>query len=161
MINFLQSDIKTAVKSAFGILDGPLSVNDRCKGHNHSFDAGIAGEEISPESSINECTYLSSTVMLSVAEPMSPSQYSAGGSSCLIGKLSFCRHDGMIDFSAINILIVHAVSSATGAAKVDGTCQRRSYQEICTSEPCTCLRPRLFALPLPAILVGYDMLKKI
>jgi mediator of RNA polymerase II transcription subunit 13 len=47
-------------------------------------------------------------------------------------------------------------------AKADETCQRRSNQEIFSSESeqqlCTRLRPTLFVLPLPAILVGYDTL---
>ncbi|XP_040994670.1 mediator of RNA polymerase II transcription subunit 13-like isoform X3 [Juglans microcarpa x Juglans regia] len=126
------SDVKRVLKSAFGILDGPLSVNDWCKGRNHSVDAGSAGDGFSAKSSINECTDSSSTVMLSAAEPMDPSHYSASRSSCL------------------------KVSSATGGATVDGTCQRISNQEIRTSEPCAWLRPTLFALPLPAILVGYQ-----
>nr|POE66735.1 isoform 2 of mediator of rna polymerase ii transcription subunit 13 [Quercus suber] len=93
-ISLLQSDIKTALKSAFNTLDGPLSVTDWCKGRNQSGDAGSA------------------------------------------------------------------VSSAMDGAKVDETSQRRSNQEICNSDSeqqlCTRLRPTLFVLPLPAILVGYQ-----
>lgn len=85
VISLLQSDIKTALKSAFGILDGPLSVTDWCKGRNQSGDAGSAGDGFSAESSISECRESSNTVTLSVGEPMSPSQSSAGGSSCLKG----------------------------------------------------------------------------
>lgn len=81
MINLLQSDIKTALKSAFSILDGPLSVNDWCKGRNPSVDAGSTGDGFSAESSISECRDSSSTV----GEPMSPSQSSAGGASSLKG----------------------------------------------------------------------------
>ncbi|KAG2675251.1 hypothetical protein I3760_13G175200 [Carya illinoinensis] len=132
VINLLQSDIKTALKSAFSILDGPLSVNDWCKGRNPSVDAGSTGDGFSAESSISECRDSSSTV----GEPMSPSQSSAGGASSL------------------------KVSSATDRAKVDETCQRRSNQEICASESeqqqSTRLRPTLLVLPLPAILVGYQ-----
>ncbi|XP_050278302.1 mediator of RNA polymerase II transcription subunit 13 isoform X3 [Quercus robur] len=93
-ISLLQSDIKTALKSAFNTLDGPLSVTDWCKGRNQSGDAGSA------------------------------------------------------------------VSSAMDGAKVDESSQRRSNQEICNSDSeqqlCTRLRPTLFVLPLPAILVGYQ-----
>lgn len=87
MISLLQSDIKTALRSAFGNSDGPLSVTDWCKGLNQSVDAGNAGDGFSAESSISECRDSSSTVMLSVGEAMSPSQSSAGGSSCLKGIL--------------------------------------------------------------------------
>ena len=83
VISLLQSDIKTALKSAFGVLDGPLSVTDWCKGRNQSGDAGSAGDGFSAESSISECRESSNTVTLSVGEPMSPSQSSAGNYACI------------------------------------------------------------------------------
>ncbi|KAF3953058.1 hypothetical protein CMV_021455 [Castanea mollissima] len=135
-ISLLQSDIKTALKSAFNTLDGPLSVTDWCKGRNQSGDAGSAGDGFSADSSMSECRDSLSTVTHSVGEPISPSQSSAGGLSGL------------------------KVSSAMDGAKVDETSQRRSNQEICNSDSelqlCTRLRPTLFVLPLPAILVGYQ-----
>lgn len=86
VISLLQSDIKTALKSAFDILDGPLSVTDWCKGRNQSGEAGSAGDGFSAESSISECRDPSS-VAASIGEPMSPPQSSAGGSSCLKGMV--------------------------------------------------------------------------
>ncbi|KAM7523061.1 hypothetical protein LguiA_012963 [Lonicera macranthoides] len=125
-ISLLQSDIKMALKSAFGTLDGPLSVTDWCKGRSQSGDVGTVGDGFSGESSASasECRDSSST--LSVGEPISPSQSSVGGSSSV----------------------------------KDETSERRSSQEACTSESdqqmASRLRPTLFVLPFPAILVGYQ-----
>ncbi|GAV80055.1 LOW QUALITY PROTEIN: Med13_C domain-containing protein, partial [Cephalotus follicularis] len=131
VISLLQSEIKTALKSAFGILDGPLSVTDWCKGRSQLIDTGTTGDGSSAESSISECRDSTSTITLSVGEPISPSQSSAGVSSCLKNGI-----------------------------KVEETCQRRSNQEISSSESeqqlgCR-LRPTIFVNPSPAILVGYQ-----
>lgn len=79
--------------------------------------------------------------------------------------LSLFIHDVFIELSVTNSLTIDAVSSAIDGAKVDETCQRRSNQEISSSEleqnHCTRLRPTLLVLPLPAILVGYDSYLKI
>lgn len=86
-ISLLQSDIKAALRTAFGTLDGPLSVNDWCKGRSLSSDGGLIGDGLYAEStaSASECRDSSSTVTLSMGEPISPSQSSAGGSSCVKG----------------------------------------------------------------------------
>jgi len=76
VISSLQSDIKTALKSAFTNLDGPLSVIDWCKGHQ-SGDAAIMSEALSAESTVSEYRDSSNTVMTTVGEPVSPSQASA------------------------------------------------------------------------------------
>ncbi|KAL7232398.1 hypothetical protein ACSBR2_010424 [Camellia fascicularis] len=131
VVGLLQSDIKTALRSAFGPLDGPLSVTDWCKGRSQSGDAGTMGDGFSAELTGGECRDSSNTVTLSVGESLSPSQSSVVGSSCL--------KDG---------------------ARVDEISQRRSSQESCASESEQQLgfrlRPTLFVLPLPAILVGYQ-----
>lgn len=133
VLDLLQSDIRTALKSAFGILDGPLSVTDWCKGRSQSSDALTAGDGFAAESTVTECRDSSNTVTLSIGEPISPSQSSGGGSSCPKG-------------------------SNTG----DGTRleDRRTNQEISNSESPqqlgSRLKPTLFVLPLPAVLVGYQ-----
>lgn len=66
MISLLQSDIKTALKSAFDTLDGPLSVHEWCKGRNQS---GEAADGYSAESTMSE----SNSGTVAVGEPMSPS----------------------------------------------------------------------------------------
>lgn len=83
-ISLLQSDIKTALKSAFSNVDGPLSVTDWCRGRSPSSESGMAGDGLSTESiaSASEGRDSSSTVTLSVGEPMSPPLTSAGGTSC-------------------------------------------------------------------------------
>lgn len=81
VISLLQSEIKTALKSAFGNLDGPLSVTDWCKGRSQSGDGGTVSDISFPDSTLSECKDSSSTVTLSVGEPMSPAQSSAGVSS--------------------------------------------------------------------------------
>jgi mediator of RNA polymerase II transcription subunit 13 len=95
VITLLQSDIKTALKSAFGQSDGPLSVTDWCKGRNQSGDGGSISEGFTAESALSE------------------------------------------------------VSNAIDGGKGDETAQS---QDIYSSE---LLRPTLFVLPSPAILVGY------
>ncbi|KAJ0253311.1 Mediator of RNA polymerase II transcription subunit 13 [Hirschfeldia incana] len=54
VITLLQSDIKTALKSAFGQSDGPLSVIDWCKGRNQSMDGGSISEGSTAESAVRE-----------------------------------------------------------------------------------------------------------
>ncbi|EOY08936.1 RNA polymerase II transcription mediators isoform 1 [Theobroma cacao] len=136
VISLLHSDIKSALKSAFGNLDGPLSVTDWCKGRGQSGDVGASADGSSAESNTNECRDSSTTVTHSVGEAMSPSQTSVGGSSVL------------------------KVTGALDGGKVEETSQRRLNQEISGSESeqqqCTRLRPTLFVLPSPAILVGYQ-----
>ncbi|KAJ0020388.1 hypothetical protein Pint_31438 [Pistacia integerrima] len=123
VISLLQSEIKSALKSAFGVLDGPLSVTDWCKGRAQSGDAGALADG-SAESIVSEGRDSSSTVTLSVGEAMSPSQSSGGGT------------------------------------KMDETSQRRLNQDIANSESeqqlSARLRPTLYVLPSPAILVGYQ-----
>lgn len=84
MISLLQSDIKSALKSAFDALDGPLSITDWCKGRNQSGEAGSTGDGYSAESTISEGRDSSSSTAVSIiGEPISPSQ---GGQSGLKGR---------------------------------------------------------------------------
>lgn len=85
VISLLQSDIKTALKSAFGILDGPLPVTDWCRGRNQSGESTVDG--YSAESTISECKDSSSIVAPSIVEPLSPSPSCSAGSTCLKGIL--------------------------------------------------------------------------
>lgn len=95
MISLLQSDIKTALKSAFSNLEGPLSVTDWCKGRNQLVDAGSIVDGVSAESSISECRDSS--------EPISPSQSSVGGSSSAKGiEVCLYMSDGSFYFQYIN-----------------------------------------------------------
>ncbi|PIN02318.1 hypothetical protein CDL12_25170 [Handroanthus impetiginosus] len=84
-ISLLQSDMKAALRSAFHSVDGPLSVTDWCRGRSPSSEAGMTSDGLSAEStaSASECRDSSSTVTLSVGEPMSPSLSSAGGVTSL------------------------------------------------------------------------------
>ena len=81
-ITLIQSDIKAALKSAFGNSDGPLLVTDWCCGRSQSGDAGVLGDAFSAESSasVSECRDSASNTTLSGVEPVSPLQ-SAGASS--------------------------------------------------------------------------------
>lgn len=130
VLSLLQSDIKTALKSAFTNLDGPLSVIDWCKGHP-SGDVVIMSEALSVESAVSEYRDSSNTMMTTVGDPVSPSQPSAAVSSGL--------KDGN---------------------KGDDSGQRRSNQDICMSESEQQVgyrrRPILFVTPYPSILVGYQ-----
>lgn len=130
VISLLQSDIKAALKSAFDALDGPLSVTDWCKGRNQSGESGSAGDGYSAESTITECRDSSGSAVVSIGDSMSPSQSSGGPSGFKDG------------------------------AKMDETGQRRSSLENSGSEAeqqnCLRLRPTLFVIPLPSILVGYQ-----
>ncbi|KAK9094973.1 hypothetical protein Scep_026442 [Stephania cephalantha] len=129
MITLLHSDIKVALKSAFGNLDGPLSVTDYCKGRNSSGDVAGATDPYSIESSMDETKDPPFAVSMAVGEPNSPTQTS--GSSTGI-------KDGL---------------------RVDEASQKRLNQDLSSSETehnCSRLRPTLFVLPLPALLVGYQ-----
>ncbi|KAL1554234.1 mediator of RNA polymerase II transcription subunit 13 isoform X2 [Salvia divinorum] len=86
-IGLLQSDVKEALKAAFSNADGPLSVIDWCRGRNPSNESAMTYDGYSAESiaSASECRDSSSTVTLSVGDPMSPSLTSAGGASGLKG----------------------------------------------------------------------------
>lgn len=81
-ITLIQSDIRTALKSAFGTSDGPLLVTDWCCGRSQSSDTGALGDAFSAESSasVSECRDSASNITLSGVEPVSPLQ-SAGASS--------------------------------------------------------------------------------
>ncbi|MBA0737546.1 hypothetical protein Gogos_011003 [Gossypium gossypioides] len=143
VISLLHSDIKSALKSAFGSLDGPLSVTDWCRGRGQSGDVGASADGSSTESNISECRDSSSTVTLSVGEAVSPSQTSIGGSSYLKG-----------------VFLIDAMAVAIDGGKVDETSQRRLNQETSGSEleqqQSSRLRSTLFVLPSPALLVGYQ-----
>lgn len=76
VISLLQSDIKLAMKSAFGNLEGPLSVIDWCKGRGQSVDSGATGDGHSYISENKD----SSTGTIA-GEPISPQ--SIGGSPCI------------------------------------------------------------------------------
>ncbi|KAK3037026.1 hypothetical protein RJ639_031600 [Escallonia herrerae] len=141
-ISLLQSDIKSGLKSAFAHLDGPLCVTDWCKGRSLSGDAGTIGDGFSAESSASVSEYRDSPSIVtpSAGDPISPSQSSAGGSSCFRG--------------------MSTVFSGSDGGRADEVSERRSSQETCISEsePHVGLRirPSLFVLPFPSILVGYQ-----
>lgn len=117
VIGLMQSDIRTALRSTFRALDGPLSITDWCKGRSLSSDSGFMGDGFSVELTGGECRDSSGTPSLSLGDSLSPSQSSAVGSPCL--------KDGV---------------------RVDETGQQLSSS----------LRPTLFVMPLPALLVGYQ-----
>ncbi|ERN20081.1 mediator of RNA polymerase II transcription subunit 13 [Amborella trichopoda] len=81
VISLLQSDLKIALKSAFGErnLDGPLPINDWCKGRFQSIEGGsMSSDGCTVESMINDAKESSSTVTLGIGEPITPPQSSAG-----------------------------------------------------------------------------------
>ncbi|KAK4266691.1 hypothetical protein QN277_027573 [Acacia crassicarpa] len=128
VISLLQSDIKTALKSAFSNLEGPLSVTDWCKGRNQSVDTGNVIDGVSAESSIGECRDSS--------EPMSPSQSSVGGSSSL--KVSSISDGAKADEALQRRSGQDIPNSESG------------------QQPSSRLKPTVIALPFPSILVGYQ-----
>ncbi|XP_068635779.1 mediator of RNA polymerase II transcription subunit 13 isoform X2 [Aristolochia californica] len=128
VIGLLQADIKVALKSAFGNLDGPLSITEWCKGRNQSGDtAGISGDGYSLESTLTEAKDTSSSVTLA-SEPISPPQSSTSGSS-------FVKDGSRLDEGRIN-------------QELCGS----ELEQINNSR----LRPTLMVVPLPSILVGYQ-----
>ncbi|KAL9233602.1 hypothetical protein vseg_008575 [Gypsophila vaccaria] len=131
VIGMLQSDVKAAMKSAFGTVDGPLSVIDWCKGRSQSVDAGTFLEALSAESSVSEYRDSCIAATTSIDDPLSPPQASISVSSGL--------RDG---------------------GKGDDTSQRRPNQEQCISESEQQLgsrkRATLLLVSYPSILVGYQ-----
>ncbi|KAL0334763.1 UNVERIFIED_CONTAM: Mediator of RNA polymerase II transcription subunit [Sesamum radiatum] len=130
-ISLLQSDIKAALKSAFSSVDGPLSVTDWCRGRSPSTE-GMNCDGFSAEStaSASECRDSSSTVTLSVGEPMSPSLSSAGGVSCL--KVPVTAEGTRGD------------EAGTSLSELD-------------QQHCSRFRPTLSVVPFPSILVGESL----
>ncbi|VFQ93381.1 unnamed protein product [Cuscuta campestris] len=131
-ISLLQSDVKCALKSAFGTLDGPLSVTDWCRGRGQCNDAALSGDGflVEPTASASECRDSSSTVSLSAGEPISPSLSSAMTSS-----------------------------SFKDGSRGDGATDRRLSQEaLSESEHLLSIRPRptIAAVPYPSVLLGYQ-----
>ncbi|KAK6136806.1 hypothetical protein DH2020_029454 [Rehmannia glutinosa] len=126
-ISLLQSEIKSALKSAFSNVDGPLSVTDWCRGRSPSNESGMTCDGVSAESiaSASECRDSSSTVTVSVGDPMSPPLTSASGVSCL--KADGTRVD----------------EAATSLSELD-------------QQQCSRIRPTLAVVPFPSILVGYQ-----
>lgn len=98
MISLLQSDIKTALKSAFGILDGPMSVTDWCRGRNQSGESTL--DVYSAESAISECR----DVAPSIGEPLSPSLSCSAGSTYIKGIVCLYVLDEVVDFNVFNSL---------------------------------------------------------
>ncbi|KAF3791054.1 Mediator of RNA polymerase II transcription subunit 13 [Nymphaea thermarum] len=132
--SLLQTDLKLALKSAFGDrnIDGPLLVTDWCKGHNQVSDGGVLGDGYSAECGMSEARDTSTSVGIGTGEPISPSLSSSSGPAVL--------RDGV---------------------RLDESIQRKSNQELCGSEmeQQTChARPRstVMVLPVPAILLGYQ-----
>lgn len=91
VISLLQSDIKVALKSAFGNLDGPLTVMDWCKGRSQSVDTAAIGDGYIVDSVVGEARDSINSITLAGGEPISPSQSSGGSTSSLKGNLSFCE----------------------------------------------------------------------
>ncbi|KAJ0968254.1 hypothetical protein J5N97_025171 [Dioscorea zingiberensis] len=129
-ISLLQSDIKVALKHAFGNLDGPLSVTDWCKGRSSLGDLGNTGDGYPFQSPVLESKDPSGTLTLG-GEPMSPPQ-STGGPSCL-------KDGSRIDDSSQR-----------------RSNQERGSSESEPQKPYCNFRPTLSVLPLPPFLVGYQ-----
>ncbi|XP_050371500.1 mediator of RNA polymerase II transcription subunit 13 isoform X3 [Argentina anserina] len=127
VISLLQSDIKMALKSAFGVSDGPLSITDWCKGRNQSGETTVDG--FSAESTISDCRDSSSTVALSAGEPLSPSPSVGSAGLKDVGK----------------------VDETSQRRSNQENCSSESDLQISSR-----LRPTLLVAPLPAILVGYQ-----
>ncbi|ONK75293.1 uncharacterized protein A4U43_C03F15350 [Asparagus officinalis] len=126
VISLLQSDIKVAMKSAFGNPDGPLTVFDWCKGRSQSIDSGASGDGYSYVSETKD----SSGNLTIVGDSISPQ--SIGGSSCI-------REGPRMDESSQRRL-----SQEMGNSESE---QQKGY---------SCGRPTVAVLPLPSILVGYQ-----
>jgi mediator of RNA polymerase II transcription subunit 13 len=73
MFSLLQSDIRTALKSAFANMDGPLSVIDWCRGRSTSAESAAAGDAYSFQYSTGDIREPSSTLSIG-GDSMSPPQ---------------------------------------------------------------------------------------
>ncbi|CAN0858197.1 Mediator of RNA polymerase II transcription subunit 13 [Linum grandiflorum] len=127
--SLLHTEIKAALKSAFGNLDGPLSAADWCTGRSFSSGGSTICDGSVIDSTLSEARDSSSSFSLSMGEPMSPAHSSAGGSSSLRG--------------------------AVDGTKLDDTVQMRLNQDT-EIDPSYRIRPTLYVLPSPSILVGYQ-----
>lgn len=130
VIGLLHSDIKLALKSAFGNMDGPLLVTDWCKGRNQPGDSGTLKDGYIGESIAGGAKDSSSSISLAAGDPISPSN-SSGVSSCL--------RDVRVDE-----ISQRRLNQDIGASESE---QQMNYSR---------LRPTLLLLPAPSILVGYQ-----
>uniref|UniRef100_A0ACD5XVG0 Uncharacterized protein n=1 Tax=Avena sativa TaxID=4498 RepID=A0ACD5XVG0_AVESA len=76
MIGLLQSDIKTAVKTAFSNMDGPLSVIDWCRGRSNVAESAVMGDAYSFQYTPGDTRETSSSIPIG-GDAMSPAQSSS------------------------------------------------------------------------------------
>jgi mediator of RNA polymerase II transcription subunit 13 len=76
MISLLQSDIKTAIKTAFANMDGPLSVIDWCRGRGNAAESAAMGDAYSFQYSVGDVRDPLSSISIG-GDSMSPPQPSA------------------------------------------------------------------------------------
>eukprot|EP01018_Ginkgo_biloba_P032449 Gb_30550 [translate_table: standard] len=163
VVNLLQSDIRMALKTAFGDtnLDGPLSIADWCRGRVHLGDGGHTGDGYYGECALNDSKETASTVTIAIGEPITPPQCSAGGPVILKGMPL-----QQVDNQICEVPRGHKnwgveTLSMSDGARLDDGCQRRTNPETYSSETDLQMhllrnRPTLMALPVPALLVGYQ-----
>lgn len=114
VISLVQSDIKTALKAAFSSMEGPLSVIDWCKSRSQSYDALTGGDGYLGDSAISESRDSSSIATPSLGDPISPSQTSAGGSSCSkdgvrVDEVCHCQQQGSRSRPTLLVLPLPAI----------------------------------------------------
>ncbi|PKA47598.1 Mediator of RNA polymerase II transcription subunit 13 [Apostasia shenzhenica] len=127
VISMLQSDIKSALKSAFASLDGPLSLTEWCRGRHQSGDSGTTGDGYSFQCNLSEAKDSLSNVTMG-GDPISSPQ-----------STSSSREGIRIDDSSQKRLNQEVCSSDSETQKLNSR-----------------LRPTLSVLPLPLLLVGYQ-----
>ncbi|KAJ4755679.1 Mediator of RNA polymerase II transcription subunit 13 [Rhynchospora pubera] len=130
VISLLQSDIKQALKSAFGNSDGPLPLIDWCKGRAHLGDSGSTGDTYSFLYGSNEARDSSSSV-------------TAGG-------------DSTSPPQSTGTSLTHREGTRTDGLSQRRSSQDTSNSEQEQEKGSSRVKPTLSALPTPSLLVGYQ-----
>ena len=147
MIGLLQSDIKTALKSAFANMDGPLSVIDWCRGRSNVSESAAMGDAYSFQYTPGDSRDTSSSIPIG-GDAMSPAQSSSdrGISAAIYHGLystspfhgtNMTLPEGASHDPFLRILNVNA-----GTSDLE---HHKGYHRV---------RPTIAVLPSPSLLVG-------
>jgi mediator of RNA polymerase II transcription subunit 13 len=145
--SLLQSDVRIALSNAFGetSMDGPLALVDWCRGRVQMSDGGHFSE-----STVTDSKEVSSTITV-VGEPITPPQLGGGLKAAADMDVDIRRSSSS---SSSRVLENSSLSEQTE------NCQKRGGLGddlgMLESDVLTSHGPTILALPIPALLVGYQ-----
>ncbi|KAJ7531433.1 hypothetical protein O6H91_14G043800 [Diphasiastrum complanatum] len=157
----LQSDVRQAMVAAFGDvkLAGPLKVADWCRGKVPISESTQTGDTSSAGCGYSDSKDLASSITVAVGEPITPPQCTGGGLSGSKAYTSLETENQAGDFRRSRTNRALDASSLSDHIVTDA--QRRVTQDPNSADTdiqasgASC-SPTFTALPVPALLVGYQ-----